>query len=138
MEVVQIADRKAPGLKAPNSEIWKGTKEPRHDARMWFNLLETMTVRSAVIGIRRKKFPFPAFSDASFARWCWTCMGMLRAGVYPETWKDKIGHHSEFREIFITELETFCVVLIAISISKFSRKIDQETSACARMHVLYS
>ena len=113
LEVVQIADRKTPGQKAPDSQPWKGSKESRHDARMWYNLLETMTVRSACIGIRRRKFPFPAFSDASFAGWCWACMGILRSGVYPEEWKDKIGHHSELREIFITELETFCVVLIA-------------------------
>eukprot|EP01048_Picozoa_sp_COSAG05_P000211 COSAG05_NODE_6_length_45604_cov_26.489660_1_plen_152_part_00 len=43
----------------------------------------------------------------------WACMGILRSGVYPESWKDRIGHHSEFREIFITELETFCVVLMS-------------------------
>ncbi len=80
---------------------------------MWLELLETMAVRSACIGIRRRKFPFPGFSDASFAGWCWACMGILRSGVYPESWKDRIGHHSEFREIFITELETFCVVLMS-------------------------
>ena len=55
------------GRKAPDSQKWKGSKESRHDAKMWLELLETMAVRSACIGIRRRKFPFQGFSDASFA-----------------------------------------------------------------------
>ena len=111
--VVQIADKEAKGLKAANKTIFKGNEETHHTANMWMQLLETMSVRSAMIGIRRKKFPFPAFSDASFTGWCWACMGIVKAGFYPKSWAARIGHHSEYKDIFITELETLCVALMA-------------------------
>ena len=40
-------------------------------------------------------------------------MGIVRAGNWPKSWLDKMGQHSLFKEIFITELELFVTLLIA-------------------------
>ena len=50
------------------------SERSRHMADMWDALINTLSVRSAYIGIRRKVFPHTAQSDASFSRvkgWCW-------------------------------------------------------------------
>ena len=114
-EIIQIEDSKVKQLHAaPKTEIFPGS-ELRHQAAMWSTLIRVLKVTSAYVGVRRKCFPFPSFGDASLneAGWCWCCMGIVRAGNWPKSWLDKMGQHSQFKEIFITELELFVTLLIA-------------------------
>eukprot|EP01048_Picozoa_sp_COSAG05_P039185 COSAG05_NODE_19312_length_294_cov_1.543590_1_plen_68_part_10 len=40
-------------------------------------------------------------------------MGNLKNGRWPESWLEKIGHHSKYSEIFITELECLAILFCA-------------------------
>ena len=79
----------------------------------WAALTEGITARSAFIGARRGDFPHEGWSDASFddPGWCWHCMGVINYGSWPSTWKERMGHHSRFRDIWINELELWAVLL---------------------------
>jgi hypothetical protein len=103
------------GLAAPDTKFC-GSKRSKHTADMWCALLETMSVRSAVIGVRRQVFPHTAQGDASLSKhigWCWAQMGHIKYGSWPEVWLNKIGPHSELAEIFITELECLAILFCA-------------------------
>jgi|EP01047_Picozoa_sp_COSAG01_P049752 hypothetical protein len=105
-KIVLATDAQFKFGKAPADTPFKLSKRSRHQADMWNALIETMALRSAYIGIRRQTFPHTAQSDASFSKvvgWCWAQMGQIHFGSWPAAWIDKIGAHSEFADIFITE-----------------------------------
>jgi hypothetical protein len=80
---------------------------------MWHGMLSSMNVRSAMIGVRRQKFPYPGYSDAAFstkAGWCYHCMGIIAWGKWPINWLNKLGPHSKFAELFITECELWAIL----------------------------
>eukprot|EP01048_Picozoa_sp_COSAG05_P004239 COSAG05_NODE_221_length_13654_cov_29.450103_11_plen_172_part_00 len=103
------------GKAAPNTPFVPAERT-RHMADMWDALINTLSVRSAYIGIRRKVFPHTTQSDASFSPvigWCWAQMGILKYGRWPEQWLERIGFHSKYAEIFITELECLTILFCA-------------------------
>ena len=84
-----------------------------HAMQTWAALTQGITARSAYIGARRGDFPHEGWSDASFddPGWCWHCMGVINYGSWPPTWKERMGHHSMYRDIWINELELWAVLL---------------------------
>ena len=113
---ITILDRNSKFGKARPNTPFIPDERTRHMADMWDALINTLSVRSAYIGIRRKVFPHTAQSDASFSPvrgWCWAQMGNLKNGRWPESWLEKIGHHSKYAEIFITELECLAILFCA-------------------------
>ena len=115
-KIITAADANSKFGKAHPDTAFNGSERSKHHADMWFALINTMSIRSACIGIRRTTFPHTAQSDASFSKaigWCWAQMGHIKFGQWPEAWLDKIGQHSEFAEIFITELECIAILFCA-------------------------
>ena len=115
-KIINVTHRKSKFGRASANTPFVPSERSRHMADMWDALINTLSVRSAYIGIRRKIFPHTAQSDASFSRvkgWCWAQMGHVKHGRWPDAWLDKIGLHSKYAEIFITELECLAILFCA-------------------------
>lgn len=115
-EQVTTLDLRARGRKAPDKTPFHASVDLAHSMDMWYTLLTNVNVRSAFIGVRRAVFPYPGYSDASFshlAGWSWHCMGTISWGKWPASWLNKLGPHSEFAEIFITECELWAILALA-------------------------
>lgn len=113
---VTLLDSASKSRTAPDRTPFLLSTDLRHSMDMWHSFLTNMTARSAFIGVRRRVFPFPGYSDASFshqAGWCWHCMGAISWGKWPSHWLNKLGPHSEFAEIFITECELWAILALA-------------------------
>ena len=120
-ELQQSAGKRRPGARPRQLVV---PMAAAHGMQMWYALIANIAVRSAVIGARRKAFPFHGYSDASFdteAGWCWHIMGVVNFGPWPSGWKDRIGAHSIYRDIFITELEFIGLVLMVRMIAPRAR-----------------
>lgn len=80
---------------------------------LWDTLFERIPARSAITGIRRRRFWGACYSDASLFGWGWHCAATSEfdSGVWPRHWRHLIDPLSEFREVFITELEAIAVLL---------------------------
>ena len=105
--------RRGAGAKARPSTTVNISWAVCHAMQTWAALTRSITARSAFIGARRRDFPHEGWSDASFDNpgWCWHCMGDINYGSWPPSWKDRMGHHSAYRDIWITELELWAVLL---------------------------
>jgi hypothetical protein len=112
-EQVTAIDLQAKTRRAAKKTPFRLSTDLAHSMDMWYMMLTHINVRSAVIGVRRQTFPYPGYSDASFSRsagWCYHCMGIIAWGKWPASWLDKLGPHSEFAEIFITECELWAIL----------------------------
>ena len=89
----------------------------------WSALTHAMSARSAFIGARRRTFPHAGYSDASFGDpgWCWHVMGTINFGSWPVSWKERMGHHSVFRDIWIGELELWALLLMVRMVAPRAR-----------------
>lgn len=122
IRAIEVAlNRAAPHGKASSKTPFACSPEAQHQCIMWYGLLDTMPTRSAVVQIRRRTFPYPGTSDASFDMpplpgWCWACFGRLQHGCWPQYWVDLVGTRSDLAAIFITEMEIYAIVLQARSI----------------------
>ena len=104
------------GHNAPKWTPMLITSALRRGMRMWRVLLKLISAATAKAGVRRPRFPFPGFSDASMDvstdGWSWHCMGVMQSGKWPAKWVEYIGHHSEYALIWISELEAFAILFM--------------------------